>query len=120
MNVYDINGNLITNYDLRLGKLVPSVKKEYHEAIPAIEEKSHWVEKRFPNGGVSRRKIIEQKAIPGVDAWEEEITIYTYTPYTPEELEEIENEKRKPTTEQRLLTLEETIEMLLSGVTADE
>jgi len=120
MEVYDINGNRINEYDLSLGKLVPSTRVEHHAAVAPVEEVSRWEEKHHPNGGISRRKIIEQQAIPGVDAWDEEITIYTYTPYTTEELEEIENEKNKPTTEQRLLMLEETIEMLLLGVTSDE
>ena len=117
MEVYDINGNRIDEYDLSLGKLVPSTRVEHHAAVAPVEEISRWEEKRYPNGGVSRRKIVEQPAIPGVDAWDEEITIYTYTPYTPEELEEIENEKNKPTTEQRLTELEEALALILSGVT---
>lgn len=117
MEVYDINGKLLSDYDLSLGKLVPSARVERHEAVAQVEEISHWEEKHHPNGGISRRKIVEQEAIPGKDAWDEEIQIYIYTPYTPEELEAIEAEKKKPTTEQRLTELEEALQMILSGVT---
>lgn len=117
MEVYDIDGVLLDEYDLNLGKLVPSTRTEHHAAIPPVEEVSHWEEKKHPNGGISRRKIVEQQAIPGKDEWDEEITIYIYTPYTPEELEAIEAEKNKPTQEQRLSDLEEALQMLLSGVT---
>jgi hypothetical protein len=115
VEVYDINGNRLDKYDLSLGKLVPSTRVEHHEAVEPVEEVSRWEEKRHPNGGVSRRKIIEQQAVRGVDAWDEEITIYTYTPYTTEELEEIEREKNKPTAEQRLTELEEALALLISG-----
>jgi hypothetical protein len=40
--------------------------------------------------------------------------------YTQEELEAIEAERNKPTYDQRLAAMEETIEMLLAGVTDDE
>ena len=117
MEVYDVAGNRLNEYDLNNGKLTPSTKTVHHEAVAPVEEVSKWEEKRYPNGGISRRKIIEQEAIPGADAWDEKIAIYVYTPYTPEELEAIEAEKNKPTQEQRLSDVEEALQMLLSGVT---
>jgi len=115
MQVYDESGNLLTEYDLSFGQLNPSTRTKHHEAIPPVEEISHWEETHYPNGGVSRRKIIEREGIPGKDAWDEEIRVYIYTPYTPEELEAIEAEKNKPTQEQRLSDLEEALQMILSG-----
>lgn len=122
MDVFDINGNLLKEYDLSAGKIVSSIKIVHHEAIPPVEEISHWDEKRHPNGGISRRKIIEREAAPGKGAWDEEITIYTYVPYTEEELEKIETEKNVHSIEDRLAALEtenaqlkEALELLLSG-----
>jgi len=117
VEVYDINGKRLNEYDLELGKLISSTRTEHHEAVEPVEEISRWEETHYPNGGISRRKIIEQEAIPGKDAWDEEIQIYIYTPYTPEELEAIEKEKNRPTTEERLADLEEAVDMILSGVT---
>lgn len=117
MEVYDTKGKRLNEYDLALGELISSTRTEHHEAVAPVEEVSHWEVKRHPNGGISRRKIIEREAIPGKDAWDEEIQIYIYTPYTPEELEAIEKEKNRPTTEERLADLEEAVDMILSGVT---
>lgn len=116
MNVYDINGNLLTGYDLSKGKLTPSTRTEHHETIPPVEEISNWEEKHHPNGGISRRKIIKQHAVPGKDAWDEEITIYVYKPYTPEELETIEAEKNKPTDSERIDALEASMDALIGGI----
>ena len=117
VEVYDVAGNRLNEYDLDNGKLTPSTKTVHHEAVAPVEEVSHWEEKKYPNGGISRRKIIEQEAAPGADAWDEEIAIYVYTPYTPKELEAIEEEKNRPTPEKRLSDLEEALQMILAGVT---
>lgn len=116
MEVYDINGNLLEKYDLSAGRLEPSNRIEHHDAIPAVEEVFRWDEKHYPNGGISRRKIIEQEATPEIPAWDEEIQTYVYIPYTQEELDKIEEEKNKPTQEQRLQIVEDALNAIFGGI----
>ena len=60
------------------------------------------------------------------DAWDEEIAIQIYMPYTQEELDRMEAERNRPTTEERLAALEEenrqlkeALNLLLSGATEE-
>ena len=54
--------------------------------------------------------------VPGVEAreaWDEEIAIQIYTPNTQEELDRMEAERNKPTTDERIAQLESQNETLL-------
>ena len=116
--VYDQQGNLLTEYDLNLGRLEASFRMEHHPAVEGVEEVWHWeVVREYPNGGKDAAKIIDVPGVEAQEAWEEEIPIHVYIPYTQAELDEIEAEKNKPTQEERLRQLEEAFQMLLSGVT---
>ena len=117
MKVYDTNGNELKEYNLNIGYLMPSTKTEYHEEVKPIEEVYEIEEKHYPNGGISRRKIIIQEAVEGKAAWEEEVNIYVYTLYTEEELKKIKEEREKPTMEERVKQLEEALTALLEGAT---
>lgn len=119
MKIYDINGNLITDPDLSLGRLISD--KRFVARYPAVEsvlEQSHYeIVAEYPNGGKDIQKIIDVPAVTAQEARDEYEDIYRYIPYTDEELAAIEVERNKPTTEDRLSELEAALDMLLSGVT---
>ena len=123
--VYDQQGNLLEEYDLDLGRLEASKRIEHHPAVEEVQEKGHWETiAEYPNGGKDVAWVIDVEGVEAVEAWDEEIPISIYIPYTQEELDAIEAEKNKPTTEERLEQLEkenadlkEALDLLLSGVT---
>lgn len=98
MKIIDENKNEITNPDLDLGYLVNDTETIHHDAIEAIEEKSHYETiAKYPNGGKDVKKIVDVEAVEAKEAWDEEIPIQKYILYTAEELEaklnEIKNTK---------------------------
>lgn len=110
IKVYDQQGNLLVEYDLYLGRLEPSTRTEHHPAIKGVEEVWHWETiAEYPNGGKDVEKVIDVMGVQAVEAWDEEIPIYIYVPYTQEELEAMEAEKNKPTAEERIAQLEEEL-----------
>ena len=116
--VYDQQGNLLDKYDLNLGRLESSTRIERHPAVEGVEEVWHWeTVAEYPNGGKDVEKVIDVPGVQAQEAWEEEIPIYIYIPYTQAELDAIEAEKNRPSEEERLRQLEEAFQMLLSGVT---
>lgn len=127
MEIYNENMERIENPDLTLGRLTPSTRTEHHEAIPGVEEKWHYeVVREYPNGGKDIAKVIDVPGVKAQEAWDEEIPIQIYVPYTPEELERMEKERNKPTQEQRIAALEEenkylkeALDLLLSGATQE-
>lgn len=127
IEVYDQQGNLLEEYDLNLGVLEQSTRTIHHPAIEGVEEVWHWeTVAEYPNGGKDVQKIIDVAGVQAEEAWDEEIQIKVYVPYTQEELDAMEAERNKPTAEERIAKLEEenaylkeSLEMLLSGVTED-
>lgn len=110
MEIYNENMELIENPDLSLGYLKDSIRTVYHEAVESVQEKWHYeVVKEYPNGGKDIQKVIDVVGIQAQDAWDEEIPIQIYILYTPEELEAIEEERNKPTQEERIASLEEQL-----------
>lgn len=110
MEIYNENMELIENPDLSLGYLKPSARTEHHEAVEGVEEKWHYeTVKEYPNGGKTVKKVIDVTGVPAQKAWDEEIPIQIYIPYTQEELDRMEEEKNKPTQEQRIAALEEEL-----------
>ena len=115
----------IENPDLTLGFLRPSTRTEHHEAIQGSEEKWHYETiAEYESGGKDVAKVIDVLGVPAREAWDEEIPIQIYVPYTPEELERMEAERNKPTQEERISALEtenkylrEALDLLLSGET---
>lgn len=118
MKVYDNNGLKITNPDFSLGRIVPDKRLvAHHPAVEAVEEVWHYEEIAvYPNGGKDFAKIVDVPGVEAVDAWDEYEDILRYIPYTPEELAEIEA-NRKPSTEEQIAELREALDMILSGVT---
>ena len=111
MEIYNQNMERIENPDLSLGYLKPSTRTEHHEAVEGVQEKWHYeVVKEYPNGGKDVQKIIDVPGVEAKEAWEEEIPIQIYIPYTQEELDAIEAEKNKPTQEERIAALEDQLD----------
>lgn len=112
--IYNENMELIENPDMSLGYLKNSVRTVHHYAVECVNEVWHYeTVAEYPNGGKDIRKVVD---VPGVEAhaaWDEEIPIQIYVPYTKEELDRMEAERNKPTTEERVAQLEAQNETLL-------
>ena len=111
--VYDENGNLLTEYDLSIGKLVDDIRTVHHDAVEAVEEVWHYETMNRDGGGETGRIVIDVPGAFAQDAWDEEIPIYVYIPYTQEELAAMEAERNIPTQEERIAQLESQNETLL-------
>lgn len=127
MEIYSENMELIANPDLSIGYLKPSTRTEHHPAVEGVQERWHYeTVKEYPNGGKEVAKVIDVPGVKAHPAWNEEIQIQIYVPYTQEELDAIEAERNKPTMEDRLAALEaenkqlkEALDLLLSGETEE-
>ena len=127
MKILDETGAVVENPDLTLGYLVDDTEPMEHPAVEGVDEVSHYeTVAEYPNGGRDIRKVIDVPGVAARDAWDEEIAIQIYTPYTDEELARLEAERSKPTTEERLAALEEenrqlkeALDLLLSGATEE-
>lgn len=127
MEIYNGNMERIENPDLSLGYLTPGKRTEHHAAVQGVAEQWHYeTVAEYPNGGKDIRRVVDVPGVEAREAWDEEIAIQVYTPYTQEELDRMEAERNKPTTEERLAALEEenrqlkeALELLLSGATEE-
>ena len=107
MEIFNENMELIENPDMTIGYLKDSTRTVHHEAVEGIEEAWHYETiKTFPNGGKTVKKVIDVPGVQAQEAWDEEIPIQIYVPYTQEELDAIEAERNKPTQEERIAALE--------------
>lgn len=98
MEIYNENMERIENPDLKLGHLKPGIRTEHHEAVQGVQEVWHYETiAEYQNGGKDIRKVIDVPGVAAKPAWDEEIAIQIYVPYTQEELERIEAEKNAPT-----------------------
>ena len=127
MEIYNGNMERIENPDLSLGYLTPGKRTEHHAAVQGVAEQWHYeTVAEYPNGGKDIRRVVDVPGVEAREAWDEEIAIQIYTPYTQEELDRMEAERNKPTTEERLAALEEenrqlkeALDLLLSGATEE-
>lgn len=132
MEIYNEQMERIENPDLNLGWLEDTFRTVHHEAIEAVEEIWHYeVAAEYENGGKDVVRVVDVPGVEAKDAWDEEIPIQIYHPYTEEELAQREEEASRPSMESRVAALEtenqqlkEALELLLSGsvegeVTAD-
>lgn len=112
--IYNEAMDRIENPDLTLGYLKPGTRTEHHEAVQGVDEVWHYeTVAEYTNGGRDIRKVID---VPGVEekaAWDEEIEIQIYVPYTQEELDRMEAERSKPTQEERITLLETTTDDII-------
>ena len=113
MEIYDLQGNLLESYDETLGYLKEDVRVVHHDAVEGVPAQWHLeVTREFPNGGKEVRRVVDVPAVAAQAAWDEEIPILVYVPYTQEELDAIEAEKSKPTQAERIAALEAQNAML--------
>lgn len=117
MEIYNEAMERIENPDLSLGYLKPSTRTEHHEAVEGVQEKWHYETiAEYPNGGKDIQKVIDVPGVAAQEAWDEEIPIQIYIPYTQEELDRIEEEKNKPTLEERTKALEDALNAIEEGI----
>ena len=125
MDIYDEQGNPVTDYDPAKGRLEMQKRIHHHEAVEAVEEQGHWetVAEYPETGGKDVQWVVDVPGVETQEAWDEEETYWLYIPYTEEELAQMEADRNQPTPEERVKELEEALELLLSGameVTEDE
>lgn len=114
MEIYNDAMERIENPDLTLGYLMPGTRTEHHEAVEGVTEVWHYETIAvYPNGGKDIRKVVDVPGVEAQEAWDEEIPIQIYVPYTQEELDRLDEERNKPTTEERIQQLEAQNETLL-------
>ena len=112
--IYNEQMERIEHPDLTLGYLRPGTRTEHHEAVEGVQEVWHYeTVAKYPNGGRDIRKVVDVQGVEAQAAWDEEIPIQIYVPYTQEELDRMEAERNKPTTEERIAQLEAQNETLL-------
>lgn len=118
MRILDENNVELVNPDLSLGYLKDEqLFVKHHEAIEYVKEQGHYETVRvYPNGGKDVEWIVDVPCVEARKAWDEYEEIRRYIPYTDEELVKIEEERNKPTAEQRIAELEAQNEMLLQCV----
>ena len=110
MEIYIVRMERIENPDLSLGYLTPGKRTEHHAAVQGVTEKWHYeTVAEYPNGGKDIRRVVDVPGVEARDAWDEEIAIQIYTPYTAEELAQMEAERNRPSTGARLRAVEETL-----------
>ena len=119
MDIYDEQGNPVTDYDPAKGRLEMQKRIHHHEAVEAVEEQGHWeIVAEYPEtGGKDVQWVVEVPGVEAREAWDEEETYWLYIPYTEEELAQMEADRNQPTPEERVRELEEALELLLSGAT---
>ena len=119
MNIYDEQGNPVTDYDPAKGRLEMQKRIHHHEAVEAVEEQGHWetVAEYPETGGKDVQWVVDAPGVEAREAWDEEETYWLYIPYTEEELAQMEADRNQPTPKERVKELEEALELLLSGAT---
>ena len=112
--IYNEQMEHIENPYLTLGYLRPGTRTVHHDAVEGVQEVWHYeTVAEYPNGGKDLQKVVDVPGVEAREAWDEEIPIQIYVPYTQEELDRIEAERNKPTTEERVAQLEAQNETLL-------
>lgn len=95
---YNENMERIENPDLTLGYLKPGTRTVHHEAVQGVQEVWHYeTVAEYPNGGKDIRKVVDVPGVQAREAFDEDIPIQIYVPYTQEELDRMEAERNKPT-----------------------
>ena len=119
MDMYDEQGNPVTDYDPAKGRLEMQKRIHHHEAVEAVEEQGHWetIAEYPETGGKDVQWVVDVPGVEAQEAWDEEETYWLYIPYTEEKLAQMEADRNQPTPEERVKELEEALELLLSGAT---
>jgi len=113
MEIYNENMERIEKYDLAAGYLRDSVRIRRHEAVTGIAEQGHYeVIAEYENGGKDVEWVVDVPGVEAKEAWEEEIPIQVYVPYTQAELKEMEEQRNRPTLEERIAALERMAKLM--------
>ena len=96
MKIYNqAKTEILENPDLTLGHLQEDTITHHHDKIEAVEEQGHWKTiTEYPNGGKDVEWVVDVAGVEGHDAYDEIENIYVYIPYTKQELDKINAEKR--------------------------
>ena len=107
MDMYDGQGNPVTDYDPAKGRLEMQKRIHHHEAVEAVEEQGHWetVAEYPETGGRDVQWVVDAPGVEAREAWDEEETYWLYIPYTEEELAQMEADRNQPTPEERVKEL---------------
>ena len=117
MEIYDEKMERIVDPDLTLGWLEDTVRRVEHEKVPAVQEIWHYeTAAEYENGGRDVVKVVDVPGVPAREAWEENVPIQIYHPYTQAQLEEIEAATKRPTQEQRLQRVEEAMSRMTAAL----
>ena len=117
--IYNEDMEPIENPDLSLGYLTPSSRTVHHDAVNEVTEVWHYkTVAEYQNGGKDVEKVIDVPGVEAQPAWDEEIPIQIYHLYTQEELDRMEEEKNKPSQEDRIAQLETEKKLLTAQVQA--
>lgn len=96
--IYNEQMEHIENPDLTLGYLEDRTRTEHHEAVEGVTEVWHYeTVAEYPNGGKDVQRVVDVPGVEAQAAWDEEIPIQIYVPYTQEELDRMEEERNRPT-----------------------
>ena len=96
MKIIDSSGVEIASPDLTKGYLIQETQTVRHDAVEGVEEVSHYETIReYPNGGKDVKKVVDVKAVPAQDAYDEEVEVQRYILYTAEELAAQADAKKK-------------------------
>lgn len=108
MEIYNEKMERMDKPDLSRGYLRPDVRIVRHDAVQGVPEQGHYeVAAEYENGGKDVEWVVDVPGVRAQEAWEEEIPIRIYVPYTQEELDAVEEQKNRPTLEERIAALEE-------------
>lgn len=117
--IYNEQMERVENPNLTLGYLKPGTRTEHHDAVEGVTEVWHYeTVAEYPNGGKDVQKVVDVPGVEAKPAWDEEIPIQIYVPYTQEELDRMEEERNKPTDTERILQLESEKKLLTAQVQA--
>ena len=111
MDIYDGQGNPVTDFDPAKGRLEMQKRIHHYEAVEAVEEQGHWetVAEYPETGGKDVQWVVDVPGVEAREAWDEEETYWLYIPYTEEELAQMEEAKNRPSAEELLAALMEGI-----------
>lgn len=117
MQIIDKTGAVIDSPDLTKGYLKSETQTIHHDAVKAVEEVSHYETiAEYPNGGKDVRKVIDVPGVEARDAYDEEVEVQVYHPYTAAELAAQEEARKRAEQAAKLPTIEDRIASLEAGL----
>ena len=107
MEIYNEQMAPVENPDLRLGWLEDSVQGDARGDFGGSGGLTLRDGGGVPERGRDVARVVDVPGVAAQAAWDEEIPIQIYVPYTQEELDRMEAKRNKPAMEDRLIALEE-------------